>query len=253
MLDSRPVRVAAVPTVAVLLVGIVIALQIAYPIAGPDLQDRLTVVIVWLAAAAAVGPAAQVGRGPVTALLVVGALGFVAEVVGVHTGMPFGDYGYTAQLGPQLWDVPVVIAPAWMMISWPAALAARRLVSGPLARVVVGAWALASWDLFLDPQMVDAGRWRWADPTPHLPGVAAVPLSNLAGWLAVSLLVSAVLQHACARVGSIADRPMIFFYLWTYASSVLGLTVFLGLPAAACWGALGMGVVAIPLAVRTWR
>ena len=38
-------------------------------------------------------------------------------------------------------------------------------------RVAVGALALASWDLFLDPQMVDAGHWRWADPLPALPGV----------------------------------------------------------------------------------
>ena len=56
--------------------------------------------------------------------------------------------------------------------------------AAPLARVAVAAAALASWDLFLDPQMVDAGHWRWSDPSPALPGVPTVPLTNYAGWAA---------------------------------------------------------------------
>jgi putative membrane protein len=46
-----------------------------------------------------------------------------------------------------------------------------------------------------------------------------------------------------------ADAPMRALYLWTYGSSVLAHAVFLHLPASAAWGALGMGLVAIPLAV----
>jgi putative membrane protein len=50
-----------------------------------------------------------------------------------------------------------------------------------------------------------------------------------------------------------ADAAMYAMYLWTYASSILAHAVFLGLPASAAWGAAGMGLVAIPLAVRLWR
>jgi putative membrane protein len=46
---------------------------------------------------------------------------------------------------------------------------------------------------------------------------------------------------------------MLALYLWTYASSVLAHAVFLGLPASAAWGGLGMGAVAVPLAVRLSR
>jgi putative membrane protein len=49
------------------------------------------------------------------------------------------------------------------------------------------------------------------------------------------------------------DGPMLALYLWTYASSIVALGVFLGLGAAAMWGALGMGLVAIPLAVTVVR
>jgi putative membrane protein len=43
---------------------------------------------------------------------------------------------------------------------------------------------------------------------------------------------------------------MLALYLWTYYSSVLAHAVFLGLPASAGWGALGMGLIAVPLTVR---
>ena len=50
-----------------------------------------------------------------------------------------------------------------------------------------------------------------------------------------------------------ADLPMIVLWFWTYASSVLAHAVFLGLPASAVWGGVGMGLVVVPLAVRLGR
>ena len=46
---------------------------------------------------------------------------------------------------------------------------------------------------------------------------------------------------------------MLALYLWTYVSSILALLAFFGLRAAALWGALGMGLVALPLAVTLVR
>jgi putative membrane protein len=43
---------------------------------------------------------------------------------------------------------------------------------------------------------------------------------------------------------------MLALYLWTYFSSMLALAVWLDLTAAAAWGALGMGLVALPLMAR---
>jgi putative membrane protein len=137
------------------------------------------------------------------------------------------------------------------MLAWPCALVARRLARGFAARVVIGGWALAAWDLFLDPQMVAAGHWVWASgAAPGLPGIPSIPWTNYAGWLAVALVMAAVLRAVPgARKASDLDAPMVAFYLWTYASSVLAHAAFWGLPASAAWGALGMGLVAVPLAL----
>ena len=251
--DTLTVRSRGV-AVAALLAAVVVVLQIGYPVASGESRDRVTVLIVGtFAAASAVHAVVTRGLrvgGAAISLAAVG--GFAAEVVGVHSGVPFGDYTYGSTLGPRVLGVPVLIGLAWMMVAWPAALVARRLVTGTAARVVVGAWALASWDLFLDPQLVAGGGWRWHDPSPHLPGVPDVPLTNYAGWLLVATLLSAGLQRLLRHDAGGADGVPVALYLWTYVGSIVALAAFLHLAAAAAWGALGMGVVAVPL-VRSLR
>jgi putative membrane protein len=123
-------------------------------------------------------------------------------------------------------------------------------------RIILAAFALASWDVFLDPQMVDAHHWRWADPSPHLPGVASVPLTNFAGWLFVSLLLM-TLVHRVARHDRPRDdrprddRPAIVLWIWTWLSSTLANLAFFQRPAVAAWGFLAMGVVGAPLLMRS--
>lgn len=245
-------RARAAPTAC--LMAAVIALQISYPLVSDAARDASTVVIVMLAAAAALTHAAT-SRGPATAIAVAMTTalgGYLVEVLGVHTRLPFGGYAYAGSLGPELLRVPVLIALAWTMLAWPAALAARRLVLTTGARVVVGGWALASWDVFLDPQMVAAGHWHWDEVVTHLPGVPDVPLSNFLGWLVVATAMSWVLQ--CGVLRGDSPRPSdgwpLGFYIWTWASSSLALGMFFGLPFAALWGCAAMGLVAVPLLVR---
>ena len=233
------------------LAGAVVLAQVAYPLTPRGTaRDVLTVATVLLFAAASLSHAATTRgvRAAAGLLVVAGGGGLLAEAVGVATGVPFGRYEYAGTLGPALLGVPRVIPLAWVMMAWPAYLVGARLARARAARVAVAAAALASWDLFLDPQMVDAGHWRWADPSPALPGVPAVPLTNYAGWAVVALLLMAVLDRTVPSRRSTSDTVPYALYLWTYASSVLALAAFFGLPAAALWGGLGMGAVALPLA-----
>jgi putative membrane protein len=140
-------------------------------------------------------------------------------------------------------------------MAWPAWLAALRVTRRRAGRIVLAAAGLAAWDLFLDPQMVAEGYWRWLSPEPSLPGVPGVPIGNYLGWLGFALLLMAVLSRALGRAGlepAPADAPILVLWLWTYASSVLAHSVFLGLPASAAWGGAVMGAAVLPLIVR-WR
>jgi putative membrane protein len=218
--------------------------EIGYPLAGGATRAGLVVVTVVLGYATSLAHCALT-RGWRAALILVAVTtggGFAVEALGVATGFPFGSYFYRDALGPLLFGVPLVIPLAWTWMAWPAWVVAGRLVAARF-RVPVAAWALASWDLFLDPQMVAEGYWRWR-------GTPGIPVSNYVGWFGVALVLMALLSPL-RRPG--ADAPMYALYLWTWASGVLAHAVFLGLPRSAVWGGLGMGVVAVPLAVSLLR
>lgn len=237
------------------LFGALVLVEIAYPLVHGGTRAALTVATVVAGYLLSVGHAWR-SRGPTAAALLVAVTtggGFAVEATGRATGFPFGDYDYTGSLGPRLLGVPVVIPLAWTWMAWPAWVAAARLTTRPWLRVGVAGLGLAAWDLFLDPQMVTEGHWHWDGPGVTLPGVPGIPVTNYLGWLAVASVLAAALTHTIRTPDGADDRPMYALYLWTYGSSVLAHAVFLGMPASAAWGALGMGLVAIPLAVTLWR
>ena len=234
-----------------------VGVQIAYPLVDGQPRAALVIATVVLGFAVSVSHAALT-RGVANAaglVVVTAGGGWAVEALGVATGFPFGGYAYGDALGPTLLGVPLVIPLAWTWMAWPAWIAAGRLASRRWPRVLLAGVALAAWDLFLDPQMVAEGYWRW-DPlaAPALPGVPGIPLTNYLGWLIVAVAMMAVLSAWVGAARADADdRPMLALYLWTYASSVLAHAVFLDLPASAVWGGLGMGVVAVPLVVTLVR
>ena len=231
------------------LVGAAVLVQIVYPLVPTAARTPVTMLSVVVFAVASLADAARVhGRRGVAALLVVACGGgLVVEALGLHTGVPFGLYGYTGTLGPEVAGVPVIVPLAWMMMAWPALVVGRALAQRPATVALVGGAALASWDLFLDPQMVAAGHWVWADPVPALPFVPGVPLSNYAGWVVVATLMTAALHRLVGLVAPVS-RPAAALYLWAYASSVVAHAVFFGLPGSAVVGGLVMGAVAVPFA-----
>ncbi|MFI5925219.1 carotenoid biosynthesis protein [Micromonospora sp. NPDC051543] len=255
------------------LLGVLVFAQICYPLTTGATRAGLTVATVVLGWLLSVGHA-LLSRGPrVAAALVAVATGggFAIEAIGVATGVPFGSYDYSGELGPKLAGVPLIIPLAWTWMAWPAWLAAVRLTgdgSTPtgdgrgstvgrwVGRIALAAVGLAAWDLFLDPQMVAEGYWIWRDATPALPGLTGIPVSNYLGWLLFAVLLMSALRPLAGPTAERTDRrdhPMVALYLWTYFSSILAHAVFLDLPASALWGAAGMGVTAVPLTVTLLR
>lgn len=237
------------------LLGVLVLVEIAYPLVHGGTRAALTVATVVAGYLLSVGHAWW-SRGPRAAALLVAVTtggGFAVEAIGRETGYPFGDYDYTGALGPRLLGVPLVIPLAWTWMAWPAWVAAARLTERRWLRVGAAGLGLAAWDLFLDPQMVGEGYWRWHSPGATLPGVPDIPLTNYLGWLLVASVLAAALTLTVTGPVRGDDGVMYALYLWTYGSSVLAHAVFLDLPASAAWGALGMGLVAVPLAVTLWR
>jgi uncharacterized membrane protein len=243
-------RRAAVPWVfAVATVGA----QIGYPLVDGEWLRRVTIASVVLFFLASLSHA-LVHRGlrwTLGLVVVTTGGGLLAEAVGVRTGLPFGDYTYSGSLGPQLLGVPVIVPLAWTMMAYPVLLAARHLTTRWWV-VLVGGVGLAGWDVFLDPQMVNDGRWRWTHPTPALPGVEGVPLTNYAGWLVVGVVMMALLSRLAPRDRGSETVPAVLL-TWTYLGSIVGNLFWFGEPSIALAGGLAMGLLVLPYLWSMWQ
>jgi len=145
------------------------------------------------------------------------------ETLGVKSGWPFGRYQYDHSLGFQIFGVPLLVPFAWMMLSYPLLVASRRAAARWV--FIYGGIGLMIWDLFLDPQMVDAGRWSWKLVGPHTPFEPRIPLSNSAGWLFAGMGLMALLQkvlphgHRRKTINSMAPDLLL---LWTLIGGIVG-------------------------------
>ncbi len=246
---------------AAVLAAVVVLGQVAYPLTeGEPLRWLTIATVVCFAAASLVHAAATRGAAWAAGLLVVaGGLGLAAEAVGVSTGYPFGRYAYGSTLGPQLLDVPVIVPLAWVMMSYPCLLLGRRLAQGAhgagsvVVTAATGGLTLAAWDLYLDPQMVAAGRWAWTYPEPSLPGVAGVPATNYAGWLLVAVVIITTLHLLLPRREGTSDAVPDTLLGWTWLGSAVGNAFFFDRPAVALWGVTAMGLCSGPYLLRQWR
>ncbi|MCO6452108.1 MAG: carotenoid biosynthesis protein [Caldilineales bacterium] len=180
-----------------------------------------------------------------TATLVV-ILAWLVEAVGSRSGLPFGEYTYTARLQPQALGVPLLIPLAWLMML-PPAWAVGRVLAGRYRTagfVLISTLAFTAWDLFLDPQMVMGDFWQWQEPG----GYFGIPWLNFGGWLLASALLTFLI-----RPDDLPIVPLFAVYAITWALETIGLVVFWQLPGPGLVGGTVMGIftVATFLKLRT--
>ena len=100
-------------------------------------------------------------------------LGFGIEVIGVNTGVLFGDYSYGKGLGPQALDVPLLMGVLWWLLllgthHWSERMLSRRDQDvSPVARAALAATLMTSLDGAIEPVAIRAGWWTWHDG--HIP------------------------------------------------------------------------------------
>ena len=175
----------------------------------------------------------------------------VIERVGTQTGIPFGQYGYTKALRPQVAGVPAVVPLAWFAMAIPAREAAHSALgerSTTLSRIVMGSAALTAWDLFLDPQMVGEGYWKWARRGLY----RGIPISNFVGWFVTGLGVMAVLEVALP-VRDTADPALVGEYTYMATMETVGFAAFFNDRVVAGVGGAAMLPIAMTAVHRLMR
>ncbi|MBU3624297.1 carotenoid biosynthesis protein [Polynucleobacter sp. AP-Latsch-80-C2] len=110
------------------------------------------------------------------------------ESLSIATGFPFGHYVYSAELGPKLGAVPLMIMPDYFGVCYLAWVIAhvlldkfdRQIDSRSLFAIpVIAAFIMVMWDMSIDPASSTVKHeWIWRDGG----GYFGVPFSNFLGW-----------------------------------------------------------------------
>ncbi len=218
------------------LFALTVVLQMLYPLIHGGLLRAVTIGIVYAASFTMLAHA-LFSYGPKyfsLYFLITFFFALVIEQIGSRSGWPFGDYHYSPTLGFQIFGVPLVVPFAWLMMAHPILILARKIA--PQWTFLVGGIGLMVWDLFVDPQMVSAGRWSWKVVGPHVPLQPAIPLSNTAGWLLSGMALMALLHKALPKerrkVGASATAIELFLG-WTAFSGIIGNIFFFHTPGVA--------------------
>lgn len=127
-------------------------------------------------------------RGIMTLVSLCLIVGSFFESLSLRTGFPFGHYYFTNVMGPQFFQLPVLLVLAYIGMgyaSWVLGLSILGNVGRPFSRghvvilPLISSFIMVAWDLACDPVWATVARaWVWKDGGPFF----GVPISNFLGW-----------------------------------------------------------------------
>jgi putative membrane protein len=106
-------------------------------------------------------------------------VGLIAEWIGVHTGLLFGNYYYGNNLGFKYFDVPLVIGLNWGLLVVCAGSIANRFKLETISTVILGAALMTGLDYLMEPVAIKSDFWHWKN--------GEIPIYNFVCWFLVAL------------------------------------------------------------------
>ncbi|WP_144903123.1 bisanhydrobacterioruberin hydratase [Halobellus captivus] len=209
-----------------------------------------------------------VGLLPITdrrAAAGVGALTLYAygiEYLGVHTGVPYGEFFYGVDLGPIVGGVPLGLPVFFIPLVMNSYLLCLLLLGDRAARTGVRLLAVIAavlaMDVVLDPGAVALGFWVY----PKGGAFYGVPLSNYAGWVLSAAVAVVAIDWGYDRRALLArlddcefllDDLISFVILWGGINAWFGNWIPVAFAALFGLGLLRTDRFDAPLSAGSWN
>jgi bisanhydrobacterioruberin hydratase len=139
-------------------------------------------------------------------------LGFIIEMIGVNTGMLFGEYTYGKTLGWGILNTPFMIGVNWLILVYGTSNFVLTLFStkNVLFLSIISATIMVSLDYLIEPVAIQLDMWSWAD--------VVIPTQNYIAWwfLAFGLnfmMIKTIIQTQLNNVASVALGIQFLFFI----------------------------------------
>lgn len=127
---------------------------------------------------------------------------FILEVVGVKTGLIFGDYFYGSTLGIKIFDVPLIIGFNWVFVILGSITVSKLITKNHFLSAIISAFIALIFDLILEPIVIRLNYWTWTE--------GVIPLQNYFAWFIIALLSSLGFNNSKINVGSKISMHFLF-------------------------------------------
>jgi len=161
----------------------------------------------------------------ITVAIVTFSAGFLIEVIGVHTGIIFGEYHYGKTLGTQLLNVPLVIGANWLLLVYCSSIVTQNicirlkkkfpknpLFSLTFFKAFCAASLMVSLDFLIEPVAIRLDFWHWQNEQ--------IPSQNFQAWFLIAFLLTFMfLKVNFLKTNSLAPLLFIlqlFFFIFLY-------------------------------------
>ena len=112
-------------------------------------------------------------------------IGFFVEVIGVYSGLLFGEYHYGKTLGFQFFGVPLIIGVNWVLLVMSSFAVSSYFVSNSIFKVVLSSIIMVLLDLLIEPVAIRLDFWHWESDV--------IPLQNYIMWFLVAAIMNLIL------------------------------------------------------------
>lgn len=112
--------------------------------------------------------------------------GFFVEVLGVYSGVLFGEYHYGSTLGFQLLEVPLIIGINWIILAVSSFSVSSFFVDKPIFKILLSSVIMVFLDLMIEPVAIRLDFWHWQG--------GSIPTQNYIMWFLVAMFMNWVLS-----------------------------------------------------------
>ena len=112
-------------------------------------------------------------------------ISFFIEVIGVNTGLLFGNYTYGSGLGIKLFNTPLIIGVNWLLLVYCTGIIVNTLRLTISLKIVISSVLMVSYDLIMEQIAPQLDMWQFE---------GGVPVRNFVAWFIIAFLLHLFLK-----------------------------------------------------------
>jgi bisanhydrobacterioruberin hydratase len=149
----------------------------------------------------------------ISAFFFIAVLGYIIELIGIKTGLLFGNYSYGNGLGFKLFNVPLIISINWAMLICAGIVAVNKVFRNKFIVISVTALVVTFIDLIIEQVAQKLDFWQFEG---GLPG-----LHNYLGWIGVVFFTSYIFYPAIIKGNSLVSSIVLILQIIFFTSLLI--------------------------------